>query len=146
MPLRGLTVYGPSDASAYYTLGGGGTGDAWITFYVYPATISLAEESAGVEQSLLQILQGRRIDPPAPAPANFHMGRVAWFEGLYKNIDARTGYMLVQRGQWFLKARITVPKKGGPEAMGRALKAIAALQWDWGENKSDEQGAKVAFR
>lgn len=146
LPLRGLTVYGPSDASAYYTLRGGANGDAWVTFYVYPATISLADEDAGVEQAILERLAGHQIDPPARAVTTLSDGRVGWFEGTYQNIQAKTGYILVQRGGWFLKARFTIPDGGGSEAMDRALRALAALQWDWVPASGTAGGAKVAVR
>lgn len=146
VPLRGLTVYGPSDASAYYTLRGGANGDAWITFYVYPATISLADEDAGVEQAIVERLDGHRIDPPVRAVPTLRDGRIGWFEGTYQDIQVRTGYILVQRGGWFLKARFTIPDSGGSEAMDRALHALAALQWDWVPATGVAGGAKVAAR
>jgi hypothetical protein len=146
MPLRGLTVYGPSDASAFYTLGGAANGDAWITFYVYPATITIAEEVEGIEQAMFQRLDGRRLKAPPAAPESLRPGRSAWFEGKYQDIDATTGYMLVQRGDWFLKARFTAPKEGGSVALDRMVKALSTVPWGWQPTVSKTQGAVVAAR
>ena len=141
MSLRGLTVYGASDASALYR-----DGEAWLTFYVYLATISLDDEIAGVEQAMMDRLKGRRVDAPAAAPQSLNPGRSAWFEGKYQNIDALTGYMVAQRGRWFLKARFTAPKEAGQAAIDSAVKALADLPWNWQPAASKTEGAVVAAR
>lgn len=66
MPLRKVVIYGKGDVSVDYTLRGGGNGDAWITFYVYPVRRSFSEEVADIEQNLIKNSSATRI---APRPA-----------------------------------------------------------------------------
>lgn len=128
MPLRKLKVYGAGDVSADYSLRGGGNGDAWITFFVYPATGSMDEEVAGIEQALIQNMAATPISAPAGLPASFAGGRSGWFNGNLKGTQLTTGYMVVRRGHWLLKARFSIPNQ---EGLSRTIVALTLAPWSW---------------
>lgn len=146
MPLRKVKVYGKADASADYSLRGGGNGDAWITFFVYPASGSLQDEVAGVEQALVQNMSASPVSPPAAQPTSLADGRSGWFRGTYQGISLTTGYMIVQRGDWLLKARFTIPDEAGRSGIDRTVTALAAVPWDWKPSKKARADDQLAQR
>jgi hypothetical protein len=113
MPLRKVVIYGPADLSVDYSLRGGGNGDAWITFFVYPV---------GHPSS---------IEAPAPPPATAADGHSRWFEGQLNGMAIKTGYMLVQRGGWYLESRYTIPDTAGQIGVDRTVRALADVPWTW---------------
>jgi hypothetical protein len=131
MPLRKVVIYGRADVSADYTLRGGGNGDAWITFFVYPAGHPFVDEVADVEKSLTDKWNAARIAPPAQAPAAAADGASGWFEGTFDGLHAKTGYILVQRGSWFLETRCTIPDAAGAEGVERTVRALEFVPWSW---------------
>ena len=146
MPLRKIIVYGPGDVSADYTNRGGGNGDAWTTFYVYPAEIGLDDELANIEGAIGERLTGAEVKAPASPPATMRGGRSKWYKGKYGGLDVTTGYAIVQRGDWFLKARFTIPDQAGQEGIDRTVAAVAALPWEWSPSASQARDQKVAAR
>ena len=127
VPARKSTAYGPGDADVQYTLFGGANGDGWINLYVYPADISLSEEVGNVTQSLLKSSNGQRVDSP-PGIAKASVGvEEGWFEGAYGDIPVKTGYRVSRAGNWFIKARISIPTSADQatfDRIGAALNAI----------------------
>jgi len=133
MPLRKIAIYGEADVSVDYSLRGGGNGDAWITFYLYPARITLDEEAAHIEHDIVETWSATRVDRPAPAPAPaLAIGaRSGWFKGVRENHRVTTGYVVVQRGEWFLMTRFSVPDEAAPGTFGRVDTALADVPWAW---------------
>jgi len=133
MPARKTFTYGPGDAEVYYTLYGGGNGDAWLSLYVYPATIGLEDEAKNVDVALLQRFEAKPITPPH----GLNSGPIAsidrWFRGTVQGEDCLTGYRVVQSGRWFIKSRMSVPIRGGDEALKRGVDAMNAISWFWTE-------------
>jgi hypothetical protein len=91
LPARKTVTYGPGDASLYYTLFGGGNGDAWLTLYVFPVTRSFEDEVADVEQALLQRVSGISVEPPAGVPPLPTGAREKWFDGSIEGAPVVTG-------------------------------------------------------
>ncbi|HEY6047438.1 MAG TPA: hypothetical protein VIV07_00130 [Sphingomicrobium sp.] len=131
MPLRKVTIYGSADASVDYTLRGGGNGDAWITFYVYPAQHALAEEVATIQSDLIGAWSATRLPSATALPPSAADGRSGWFKGQYEGKSATTGYIVVQRGHGFLMARYTIPDVAGQEGIERTIRALNAAPWNW---------------
>lgn len=131
MPLRKIEIYGPGDVSGDYTLRGGGNGDVWITFYVYPAGQPFADEKTGIEESLVDKWSAKPMAAPFPAPSMAADGASGWFEGTFNGLHAANGYILVQRGAWFFEARVTIPDAAGSDGLTRAGHALTSLPWNW---------------
>ena len=131
MPLRKIIVYGKGDVSADYTLLGGGNGDVWISFFVYPATRSFQDEAADIEQTLTDRMVASPIASPAAAPPAARDGRSQWFKGTIDQRSFTTGYTLVQRGDWFLETRYSIPVEAGQVAIDRTVKALDSAPWNW---------------
>jgi len=130
-PARETTTYAPGDADVYYTLLGGGNGDAWLTLYLYPASGSLVEEAAGAATAIRERWQVKEVPAPVamgPMPAG---AREEWFEGSVAGLEVLTGYRLIRSGNWFIKARLTIPKSGGEQAKLRGQQALRAVPWAW---------------
>lgn len=141
MPPRKSVSYGPGDASLEYTLRGGGNGDAWITLYVYPVRATLATEELNAQNPLIQRWSAKPIATPEKLPRPTPDMKDGWYTGNYEGREVTTGYRLVKRGDWYLKARFTIPKVAGQLGVDRTLAAIGAVPWDWLAVKSP---AKVA--
>ncbi|HEX6741252.1 MAG TPA: hypothetical protein VF079_05590 [Sphingomicrobium sp.] len=131
MPQRKVAIYGEADVSVDYTLRGGGNGDAWITFYVYPARITLDEEAAHIEHDIVENWLAVRAERPSPAPASAPGARSGWFTGARENHRVTTGYVVVQRGLWFLMTRFSVPDEAAPDAFKRVDAALDDVPWTW---------------
>ena len=131
MPARKTKTYGPGDAAVYYTYLGGANGDPWIDVYVYPAALEPAAERREVEQALIQNFGAEPAPTPAGLPARPDGAMDGWYRGSLQGSDYLTGYRILLRGDWYIKARITVPAKGGTAAIERAMKGIAAIPWMW---------------
>lgn len=132
MPLRKIVIYGPGDVSGDYTLRGGGNGDVWITFYVYPvAGHSFADEQSAIQQSLVKKWSARPIAAPFATPTAAADGSSGWFEGTFDGLHAKNGYILVERGPWFLEARVTIPDAAGSDALERTDRALHSAPWNW---------------
>jgi len=131
MPARTTTSYGPGDASIAYTLKGGSNGDALITLFVYPATIAIEAEEEGVRKALVQRWSATPVAIPAGlAPATAGM-KDGWFKGTVQGSHVTTGYRIAQRGDWYLKARFTIPQTAGQAGIDRTVAAIGAIPWQW---------------
>jgi hypothetical protein len=131
MPLRKVVVYGEADISVDYSLRGGGNGDAWVTFYVYPARSGLGEEADHIEHDIVDNWSATRADRPSPAPASASGAKSGWFTGARENHQVTTGYVVVQRGQWFLMTRFSVPDEAAPDTFKRVDAALADVPWTW---------------
>jgi hypothetical protein len=128
LPIRDTTTYGPGDASAYYTDRGGGNADPWLTLYVYPATVSLEQDQQVVEASIKARWSVKSI--AAPTGVVFVPGAAdGWFDGALNEQSFLTGYRIVRSGDWFIKARLSVPRKGGEPAVRKAVAALNAVAW-----------------
>jgi len=128
MPARKTYTYGTDNVSLYYTLYGGGNGDAWLSLYVYRSNISLEEDAVGVEQALVDRMPGAVVAPPGlpPPPA----GAVEkWFDASVEGEPLLTGFRLVRDGNWHIKVRLSVPKSGGQAALDRAWGGLGLVNW-----------------
>ncbi|MDQ3478995.1 MAG: hypothetical protein M3438_07560 [Pseudomonadota bacterium] len=131
MPSRKSRTYGPGDAEVYYSLYGGANNDAWISVFVYPATADVSVEARNVVPAILERFKAVESIGPAglqPGPAG---SREGWFRGSLDNYQMLTGYRLIRSGNWFVKARISIPLAGGEAATKRAVDAVAAIPWTW---------------
>ncbi len=129
MPARKTITFAPQDAEVYYTLKGGANGDAWLSLYVYPARLSLAEEDREVQTALQKNLKGGAVLRPSVF-GDVPSGAVdSWYDGEYNGIRVITGYTLVKDGKWFIKVRLSVPSSGGKESMDRAAKALGDVSF-----------------
>lgn len=133
MPARKTYTYGPGDAEVYYTLYGGGNGDAWLSLYVYPAKSELLDHEKAVEAPILERFRAVRSEQPAELPPAPVRSAEGWYRGVAEGNEVLTGYRIVKSGNWFIKARISIPVAGGEPAMTRAMDAIAAIPWAWGQ-------------
>lgn len=129
LPARKTYVYSADDVSLYYTLKGGGNGDAWLSLYVYASTLSLDEQVEDVAEALSSRMPGVRLSeipglPPAPQGA-----REQWFAATVDNEAVITGFRIVSEGPWTIKVRLTIPKSGGQEALERGWKALDSVPW-----------------
>lgn len=131
MPLRRVDVYGAADVSAYYTRRGGANGDPWLTVYVYPAAIPLDEEARNVETALTERMKVRAAAAPFANVVGARDGIQRWFDGEIEGTRMKTGFVLVLRGGWFIKARLTVPANGAPDAAAISEAALAEIPWAW---------------
>ena len=131
MPLRKIIVYGPGDVSADYTQRGGGNGDVWITFFVYPMGHPFADEDADIQKSLIEKWSATRIPPLGAAPNAASDGTSGWFHGTFQGMQATNSYILVRRDGWFLEARCTIPDVAGSTGIDRAVNALNAIPWSW---------------
>jgi len=146
MPLRKIIIYGDGDVSAEYTLRGGGNGDAWISVFVFPGDNGLEIEAKAAEDRLVENMSASKIEPPAPPPSGLRNGRSGWYHGNLKGMPLTTGYMIVQRGRWLIKARFSAPDSAGEAAVERTVKALADVPWEWVPQESEEADKKVAQR
>lgn len=129
MPARTTVTYGPGDASVYYTVDGGGTGDAWLTLYVFDRDLTLAEEAAGTEEALLNAMPGTPVARPAAAPPLPPGAVERWFEAMVEGRSMLTGYRIIRDSGHFIKVRLSIPKAGGQQALDRGWRALGAVKW-----------------
>lgn len=131
MPLRKVVIYGPADLSVDYSLRGGGNGDVWITFFVYPVGHPMTDEIADIERAFIDKVSGTHMEAPAPSPEMAADGHTRWFKGHLEGMAMTTGYTLVQRAGWFLEARFSIPDAAGQQGIERTVRALAGVPWDW---------------
>ena len=131
IPAAEAVVYGPGDVSVEYSTTGRFGAEPWLTFYVYPAKAELALDADVVEQIIVEQWAAQPLAEAPAMPASMRGGRGGWYTARRDGQEFITGYGLVLRGKWFLKARFTMPKEAGTEGMNRVAAALAALPWDW---------------
>ena len=128
MPARKVTVFGPGDVSVQYTVDGGAAGDAWVDLYAYPAGDWTIAETA---EDIVNAITNTFAATPALMPAGMakradglHSG---WFDGQLGERSLKTGYYVVQRGDWLIKIRATLPSPPTPQMLARTAAAISAV-------------------
>ena len=131
MPRRKRVLYAANNVSVQYTLRGGGNGDAWIDVFVYPATLSLDEEAQNTAAAIMSGVNGKRAAAPLTLPPGAANAKAAWFEGEAGDRRMTTGFVLVRRGDWYIKVRATNPTEGGEGGIKRIQGALSDLPWDW---------------
>ena len=129
VPARKSTAYGPGDVDVYYTLYGGGNGDGWVSLFVYPANITITEEVANVGQSIVSGMSGHRVGRPAEIGAPPSGVEEGWFEGAIEGKQIVTGYRVVRIGDWFIKARVSVPIGADEAVLKRVGAALTAIDF-----------------
>jgi hypothetical protein len=129
MPARKTIDYGPGDAEVYYTLLGGANGDPWISLYVYPATIDVAAEARNVDDAIAEHLSGQATAAPVGLPPGPTGALDKWYRGTFDGVEFLTGYRVTRQGNWFIKARISIPNTGGDAAITRAMRGMSAIPW-----------------
>lgn len=122
-----LVVYGAGDASVVY-YASGKPGDTLLSFYIYPARHSLDAEEKTVSDSIEQAWTATRIKAPValvlPTAA-----RSGWYDVRNDKAAGRSVYVVARRGEWFLKARVTMPHDAGDAGLVLAQSALTALPW-----------------
>ncbi len=131
IPRRKITFFATDNVAAQYTLRGGGNGDAWFDLFIYPASLPVDEEARSVEASLVQSLKAVSVVAPVPIPAAARDGKSGWFQGRLNERSMTSGYILVQRGKWFIKLRASIPAEARDDAIARFSRAVEAIAWDW---------------
>lgn len=146
MPIRKAAVYGPGDVSAYYTRYGGGNGDPFITVFVYPKPMAFGPLVEDVEGAMLsKITDARAIAPPGPLPEGARDGVQKWYSGRYEGLEnATNGFIMVERGEWIIKVRATIPTVPTPEKIRVLLTALSAIDWNWGRANAQDEQAQAA--
>jgi hypothetical protein len=129
MPARRTVTYGTADAAVYYTLYGGANGDPWIDLYVYPVVLEPVAEIAEVEKALVGNFKASAVAAPNGLPAGPSGAFDGWYSGSVEGQNYLTGYRIVRSGDWYIKARISVPAAGGQPAIDRAMRGIGAIPW-----------------
>ena len=131
MPRRKVQIFAADNVMVQYTLRGGARGDAWLDLIVYPALRPLADEAHDIESHIVRNLAARPVSPAPPLPEAALGARSGWFEGMHQGIRMTSGYVIAQRGTWFVKVRATNPAQAGQIGMQRLLAAITAVPWGW---------------
>lgn len=131
MPARKVTVYAVSDVSVRYTLSGGGSGDAWMDLYIYPAEMTNSEEAAGVEAALLDSFHAKPTSLPRAIEVAGDNIASSWFAGERDGTPFLTGYYLAQRGRWQMLLRVTMPSPPAEGTVARVEAAVRAVPMDW---------------
>ncbi len=128
MPARKVTLYGPGDVSVQYTVGGGAAGDAWIDVYVYPADDATIEETAvDIAAAITDTFTASPTLLPIGMAVRADGIKSGWFDGQLGGSSLKTGYYVVQRGEWLVKIRATMPSPPSQDMLARTAAAIAAV-------------------
>ncbi len=130
MPLRRIDVYANDNVSGYYTRFGGGNGDPFLTFYVYPAEQPFAQEVSATQAALVDSFKATPAASPltsVPAPDSAS----GCYSGNSQNVAVETCFWLAQRGGYYLKVRLTIPKESTSDATAVASAAIESIPWRW---------------
>lgn len=128
MPARKVTIFGPGDVSVHYTVKGGAAADAWVDLYAYPAGDgTIAETSDDVVRAITNSFAATPALTPAGMAKHADGLRSGWFDGRLGERSLKTGYYIVQRGDWLIKIRATLPSPPAPELLARTAAAIAAV-------------------
>lgn len=128
MPARKVTVFGPGDVSVQYTVKGGAASDAWIDLYAYPAGgATIAETADDIAAAITNTFAATPALMPAGMAVRADGLRSGWFDGRLGERSLKTGYYVVQRGDWLIKIRATMPSPPTPEMLARTAAAIGAV-------------------
>lgn len=123
-----LSVFGPGDVVGVYYLSGE-PGDTLLSFFVYPASQGMDAEERSVTAAIDRAWRAERLAPPValrlPAGA-----RVGWYDLENKHSTGRSVYVIVRRGDWYLKARMTLAAAtSGDAGLALVQSAMDALPW-----------------
>lgn len=121
----------PSDVFARYGAAGPSDGKPWLDLFVYLAEQPLDAEARSVGAIIEKTYRAVPIPAPAPLPPAASDGQMRWYLGKIGNREILTGYVIIRRGEWLIKARATSPGSAGSESIGQLLQAIAAIDWGW---------------
>ena len=128
MPARKVTVFSPGDVSVQYTVKGGAAGDAWVDVYVYPADDATIEETAvDVAAAITNTFTATPALTPVGMAVRADGIKSGWFDGRLGDRSLKTGYYVVQRGEWLVKIRATMPSPPSQAMLARTAAAIAAV-------------------
>lgn len=130
MPARKLIIYDDNDVSVQYTRLGGGNGDAWMDVYVYPAWGTNDEEAASTVSGIMERFDGGPIESPTILSVKAADASSGWFKGHLDDTKLITGYYLVQRGDWQIKVRVSMPREPSQETLDRTAAALADIEMD----------------
>ncbi len=127
MQIGKLSVYGDSDVSAIYYLSDKAT-DPWLSFYIYPVGQPIDAEEQTVRQSIEQNWTAKTMTAPVAIdlPADIRTG---WYDVRNQQVAGRSVYAVVRRGDWYLKARLTIPHEAGDAGIAAASAALRDLPW-----------------
>lgn len=127
MQIGKLVVYQNNDASAVY-YASNNSSDPWLSFYIYPVAQSLDAEEETVTASIEQAWTAKRIAAPIglALPADARSG---WYDVRNDKVSGKSVYAIAFRGDWFLKARVTIPHDAGDAALAQVQAALSALPW-----------------
>lgn len=127
MPARKLTVFGAGDVSVNYTVNGGAAGDSWIDLYVYPADGPIEQTDLDIASAITSTFKATPTQRPAGMAVAAGDAMSGWFAGQLGDRKFLTGYYVVQRGDWLIKARITMPAPPSQEILDRTARAVSAI-------------------
>ncbi|NJC33262.1 hypothetical protein GGR88_000736 [Sphingomonas jejuensis] len=121
----GTTSYAPDNLSVRYGQFDEQISAPYLDVFIYPATVPIHMERAGVEQALVARLNARPIEEDADGEPT---GTGRWFEGEFNGVPVLTGYLLQQGRGWLVKVRATGPRDAGD--IDRLRAAVAAIDMD----------------
>ena len=127
MQIGKLVVYGAGDVSAVYYLSQKSS-DPWLSFYIYPVGQTIDAEENVVRQSIEQAWTAKQIAAPV-AIALPNDIRTGWYDVRNAEVAGRSVYAVVRRGDWYLKARVTIPHDAGNVGVAAAASALQSLPW-----------------
>ena len=122
-------IFGPDDVSARY--GQSTLTDPWLDLYIYPAAGTLDAEAAEIGQIIVDRYSATAVAQVRPLPPSAADGRMQWYRGSIQGQEIITGFVLVRRGGWAMKVRMTSPAAAGGDAIERLAAAIAEVPWEW---------------
>lgn len=103
----------------------------WVDLFIYRSSASLDDEAGEVARVIADNYGATPLQSEASLPASAADGRSGWYRGNIAGRAMTTGFLLVRRGDWRVKARATAYDTAGPEAAERIRQALAAAPWDW---------------
>jgi hypothetical protein len=122
-------VFSPEDVSARY--GQSTLTDPWLDLYIYPAAGTLDTEAAEIGQIIVDHYSATAVAQVRPLPPSAADGRIQWYRGSIQGQEIITGFVLVRRGGWAMKVRMTSPAAAGGDAIERLVAAVAEVPWEW---------------
>lgn len=106
------------------------SGKPSVELHVYPADGTIEQEAADVSQTIVERFQATPLPDMRTLPATAADGRTRWYS-VKAGGTGITGYVLVRRGGWSIKAQATSPVTAGVPGVEQLFDAIAAVRWNW---------------
>lgn len=127
----GIRILAPDDFMARYGSEGPDSGGSWLDLIAYRAKQPFQKEAEGVDGLIGERWTATKVNSPAQLPGSANGALQAWYHARQESLVGTTGFVLNQRGGWFIKVRATSPDAAGVKVLKTMTDAIAAVAWDW---------------